>query len=83
MSRFNVPGPDPATLSLESSAKTPLFLRSDGRSGEKPSAKSITRSRDLHCRDIRCLMVRILGQDRPLSRGGGGPCFSGHPLGFR
>ncbi len=45
MSRFSVPGPDPATLLLESSANTPLFLRSDGHSGETPSTKSITRSR--------------------------------------
>ncbi len=44
MSRFSVPGPDPATLVFESSAKTPSFLRSDGQSGVKPSAKSITRS---------------------------------------
>ncbi len=44
MSRFSVPGPDPATLVLESSANTPSFLRSDSRSGEYPSAKSITRS---------------------------------------
>ncbi len=46
MSRFSVPGPDPATLILESSANTPLFLRSDGHSGAKPSTKSITRSRE-------------------------------------
>ncbi len=45
MSRFSVPGPDPATLLLEASANTPLFLRSDGHSGETPSTKSITRSR--------------------------------------
>ncbi len=45
MSRFSVPGPDPATLLLESSANTPLFLRSDGHSGETPSTKSITRSK--------------------------------------
>ncbi len=48
MSRFSVPGPDPATLLLESSANTPLFLRSDGHSGETPSTKSITRSSTLH-----------------------------------
>ncbi len=45
MSRFSVPGPDPATLLLESSANTPSSLRSDGHSGETPSTKSITRSR--------------------------------------
>ncbi len=44
MSRFSVPGPDPATLLLESSANTPSSLRSDGHSGETPSTKSITRS---------------------------------------
>ncbi|MDP9355215.1 MAG: hypothetical protein M3R02_08015, partial [Chloroflexota bacterium] len=41
---FSVPGPDPATLLLESSANTPSSLRSDGHSGETPSTKSITRS---------------------------------------
>ncbi len=46
MSRFSVPGPDPATLLLESSANTPSSLRSDGHSGETPSTKSITRSKD-------------------------------------
>ncbi len=46
MSRFSVPGPDPATLLLESSANTPSSLRSDGHSGETPSTKSITRSRE-------------------------------------
>ncbi|MDP9358339.1 MAG: hypothetical protein M3R02_24235, partial [Chloroflexota bacterium] len=35
-------GPDPNSLVLRSSAKMPLFLRSDGRYGARPSAKSIT-----------------------------------------